>query len=378
MDFSKVTAYMDSLVNELGIPSVGMVVYRDHRQLYRHMAGYKDAGKQIPLQGDETYNLYSATKVITTCAAMQLIEQGKMRLDDPVSMYLPAYGKLEVKQDGQARPAARVMTVRHLMSMQSGLSYDAGTPAVKKLLKETGGEATTRQIVDAKAQDPLEFEPGTDFLYSLSHDVLAAVIEVVSGMRFSQYLKQNIFAPLGMETIGFELAERDWDRQCAQYFYNGETKAFESIPAREVSYRFTPGYESGGAGLVSDVKDYIAFADAIACGGVSKEGKRILSPEMIQLWSANQLGPESRRSFDRWNRKGYSYALGVRTRVDTGVGGKGSVGEFGWDGAACAYVAIDPYTRLSLFFAMHVRYFGYAYDVIHPTLRDLVYGALEA
>ncbi|MBQ9197638.1 MAG: beta-lactamase family protein [Clostridia bacterium] len=377
MDFSKVTEYVNSVVDEIGVPSVDMIVCRDHEQLYRYMAGHRDTERKERLQGNETYNLYSATKVITTCAEMQLIEQGKLSLDDPVSKYLPAYAHLTVKDGDGARPAERVMTVRHLMSMQSGLNYDAATPPVKKLLEETGGMADTRQLVEAKAQDPLEFEPGTNFLYSLSHDVLAAVIETASGMRFSEYLKKHIFAPLGMETIGFQLAEKDWDRQCAQYVFNGETKAFDAMDAHDLSYRFTPAYESGGAGLISDVKDYITFADAIACGGVSKDGARILSPQMIQLWSANQLGPASRKSFDAWNRKGYSYALGVRTRVDISQGGRGSVGEFGWDGAACAYAAIDPHTHLSVFVAMHVRNFGYAYDVIHPKLRDLVYGALE-
>ena len=377
MNFTKVTQYMDSLVNEIGIPSVDMIVYRDHQELYRHMAGHKDVEKKIALRGDETYNLYSATKVITTCAVMQLVEQGKINLDDPVAAYIPAFAHMTVKDGDGVRPARRVMTIRHLMSMQSGLNYDGDTPAIRKLLEEKQNMVSTRELVEAKAKDPLEFEPGTNFLYSLSHDVLAVVIEAVSGMKFSEYLTKHIFTPLGMSTIGFALSKNDWDRQCAQYVYNGETKAFEPMPAHDLSYRYTPLYESGGAGLISDVKDYITFADAIACGGVSKDGKRIISPEMIQLWRANQLGPESRKSFDAWNRKGYSYALGVRTRVDNSIGGRGSVGEFGWDGAACAYTAIDPHTHLSIFFAMHVRNFGYCYDTIHPALRDLVYGALE-
>lgn len=368
---------MDSLVNEIGIPSVDMIVYRDHQELYRHMAGHKDVEKKIALRGDETYNLYSATKVITTCAVMQLVEQGKINLDDPVAAYIPTFAHMTVKDGDGVRPARRVMTIRHLMSMQSGLNYDGDTPVIRKLLEEKQNMVSTRELVEAKAKDPLEFEPGTNFLYSLSHDVLAVVIEAVSGMKFSEYLTKHIFTPLGMSTIGFALSKKDWDRQCAQYVYNGETKAFEPMPAHDLSYRYTPLYESGGAGLISDVKDYITFADAIACGGVSKDGKRIISPEMIQLWRANQLGPESRKSFDAWNRKGYSYALGVRTRVDNSIGGRGSVGEFGWDGAACAYTAIDPHTHLSIFFAMHVRNFGYCYDTIHPALRDLVYGALE-
>ena len=117
--------------------------------------------------------------------------------------------------------------------------------------------------------------------------------------------------------------------------------------------------------------------DALACGGKGKDGEQILDPEMIQLWSANQLTAHSRHSFNQWNRRGYSYALGVRTRVDLSVGGPGSLGEFGWDGAAGSYAMIDPDRHLSAFFAMHVRNFGYVYDVIHPTLRGLIYEGLQ-
>ena len=117
--------------------------------------------------------------------------------------------------------------------------------------------------------------------------------------------------------------------------------------------------------------------DALACSGKGKDGQQILDPEMIQLWSANQLTAHSRHSFNQWNRRGYSYALGVRTRVDLSVGGPGSLGEFGWDGAAGSYALIDPDRHLSAFFAMHVRNFGYVYDVIHPTLRGLIYEGLQ-
>ena len=375
MNFSKLTAYMDSL-GAVGVPGCDLTVWRDHEPIYRHMAGFRDVEKTEPMRGDETYCLYSCTKVFTTCAAMQLIERGKLSLDDPVSAYLPAYAHLAVREGDEVRPARRVMTVRHLMSMQSGLDYDMDTPTPTAVLKETKGLATTRQLVDARAKDPLCFDPGTDFLYSLSHDVLAAVIEEASGMQFSEYLRQNIFRPLGLETVSFALDDAGQARLCAQFECDDDGCA-KPCPSYANGYRYSPNYESGGAGLYSDVRDYIAFADALACGGVGQNGARILSPEMIQLWRANQLGPKSRASFDEWGRQGYSYALGVRTRVDTAIGGRGQIGEFGWDGAAGAWTMIDPVNHLSAFYAMHVRNFGYCYDVIHPTLRDLIYGALE-
>lgn len=372
MNLTKLTQYLDSLP-ALGIPGCDLVIYRDHEQVYRHMAGFRDEKKTVPMQGDETYRLYSCTKVFTTCAAMQLIEQGKLNLDDPVSQYLPAYGSLTVKDGDAVRPARRVMTVRHLMSMQSGLNYDMTGAPVKKVLEETGGKATTRQLMEAKAQDPLMFEPGTDFLYSLSHDALAAVVEAVSGQKFSAYLQEHICAPLGLKTMSFDLTEDVRDRLCAQYAYDENSGAFKLRPVTADNYRISPNYESGGGGIFGDVRDYSTFVDALACGGEGANGAKILSPEMIQLWSANQLGPKSRATFDGWKRLGYSYALGVRTRVVANLGGNGQVGEFGWDGAAGAWAMIDPHNRISAFYAMHVLNYSDAFNVIHPTLRSLIY-----
>ena len=377
MNFSKLEKYLDSLY-DVNVPGCDLIVYKDHEPVFRHMAGYRDRARTQPVRGDETYCLYSCTKVFTSCAVMQLIEKGKLSLDDPVSRYLPAYAHLNVRQpDGTVVPAVRPMTVRHLLSMQSGLDYQTDTPAIRRLQEETAGHATTRQIVDVLVEEPLCFEPGTNFLYSMSHDVLGAVIEVVSGQKFSDYLRENIFEPLGLETIGFTQKEKDQGRLCAQYEYDEASKTLRDLPGKVMTYRISDCYESGGAGLISDLRDYGLFVDALSCGGQAADGTRILSPETIQLWNANQLGPVSRRTFDEWNRYGYSYALGVRTRVDLSKGGPGSIGEFGWDGAACSWAMIDPGRHIGAFYAMHVKNFVYAYDVIHPTLRGLIYEGLE-
>ena len=377
MDFTKLDAYLD-ILSKLNVPGCDLAVYQDHKMIYRRQAGWRNDEKTEPMRGDEAYFLYSCTKVFTTCAAMQLISQGKMRLDDPVSAYLPAYGRLTVKEGDTVRPAKTVMTVRHLMSMQSGLNYDMGSPAVQAVRKAYGSRATTRQLVDAKAQDPLEFDPGDNFLYSLSHDVLAAVIEEASGQRFSDYLREHIYAPLGLKTMSFRLTDEVKGRMCPLYEYDPSAYRLNLCSIeKEAAKRCNSEYESGGGGLIGDVQDYITFVDALACGGRSREGELILAPEMIQLWSANQLGPRSRQSFDGWKRVGYSYALGVRTRVNDVIGGGGPVGEFGWDGAAGAWAMIDPIHRVSAFFGMHVLNYGYNYDVIHPTLRNLIYEGLE-
>ncbi len=374
MDFSRLTEYMDYL-HKLNVPGCDLAVYRDHELICRHQAGYRDLARTEPMQGDEAFFLYSATKVFTTCAAMQLIEQGKMNLDDPVSAYLPAYARLTVKDGDTVRPAKTVMTVRHLMSMQSGLNYNTEIPAIEKVMKDNNQRATTRQIAEAKAEDPLEFDPGTDFQYSFSHDVLAAVIEAVSGQRFSAYLKEHIWEPLHIHGMAMRINDELEKHLCPLFSYDHHS--LQEKTREEIKERFNPEYESGGGGLIGSVAEYAVFTDALACGGRGKDGAHILSPEMIQLWSANQLCPRGRRSFDGWHRIGYSYALGVRTRVDTLIGGPGALGEFGWDGAAGAWAMIDPSNHLSAFFGMHVLNYGYNYDVIHPTLRGLIYEGIK-
>ena len=214
--------------------------------------------------------LYSATKVFTTCAAMQLIEQGKMNLDDPVSAYLPAYAHLTVKDGDSVRPAKTVMTVRHLMSMQSGLNYNTETPAIEKVMKDNNQRATTRQIAEAKAEDPLEFDPGTDFQYSFSHDVLAAVIEAVSGQRFSAYLQEHIWEPLHIHGMAMRINDELEKRLCPLYSYDRETYSLQERSQEEIEDRFNPEFESGGGGLIGGVADYAAFVDALACGGMGK------------------------------------------------------------------------------------------------------------
>ncbi len=371
MDFGNLTAYLDSLL-DLGIPSLDLAIHKDHELIYRHLAGTRSPEGE-PLTGDEVYRLYSCSKVFTTCAVMQLVEKGVLSLDDPVSQYMPAWGHITVRDGDGARPAVRPMLVRHLMSMQSGLDYNMDTPALRKLIKDTDALATTRELMDAKAEDPLCFDPGSDFQYSLSHDVLGALVEAASGLRFSEYLKKNIWEPLGLPTMTFRPDEATKKRFCAQYRYLSDRNVFVPIPIEGKMIN----YESGGGGLYGDVHDYSLFVDALASGGKAQDGAHILSPEMIQLWSANQLCPKGRKSFDSWNRAGYSYALGVRTRVNNAIGGLGPVGEFGWDGAACSWAMIDPHNHVSAFFAMHVMDYGYAFSTIHPTIRHKIYEVIK-
>ena len=375
MDFDKLTEYLDSFSRDL-VPGIDLIVYKDHNEVYRHFSGFRDRENNVPLDGNELYWIFSCTKVFTVTAAMQLIQQGRIKLDDPVSKYLPAYETLCVNEGGRIKAVNTPMKIRHLFTMTGGLSYDLNTPSIQKALLYTGGKADTLTLVNAFAEEPLLFEPGTHYRYSLCHDVLAAVVEVVSGLRYRDYLKRYIFEPLGITRTGFH--GENMAEFAQQYLYDTNTHQSIIHPEGNVNvYRLSPDYDSGGAGLFSCVNDYILLSDALACGGVGKTGKRILESATIDLMRLPQMRTETLRK-DALNHTGpcYTYAFGVRTVIDTS-GVRSPMGEFGWDGAANAYTLIDPKHKLSLYLAMHIRSFGYGYEHIHPTVRDMVYDALE-
>lgn len=372
MHFDALTAYLDALPGR-GIPGCDMTVWQDHRPVYRHRAGERAPG--VPMDGHETYWLYSATKLLTMTAATQLIERGALRLDDPVADYLPAYAHLSVNDGGRIRPARTVMTLEHLMTMQGGLDYDVDVPSVHRLL-DAHPNATTRQVAEAFAEKTLLFDPGTRFRYSLCHDVVAAVAEVASGQRFSDYVRENITGPLGMRTATFHPTDAEFNRMAQRWRWNERE---QPVPDDNFDNPFclSPACESGGAGLVSELDSYILLLDALANGGVGRSGARILSPASIDVMRRNRLTGPSRADYDALcNKVGYGYGLGVRTLTDASAS-RSPLGEFGWDGAAGAWMMIDPDHHLAAFYLQHVLNCGRAFSEFHPAIRDLIYEGLD-
>ena len=369
----KMTAYLDSLL-DLGIPSVDLIVYQDHQQIYRHRNGTVNTEKTQPVAADQRYLMFSMTKVQTMTAIMQLVEQGKLSLEDEVAKYLPAYKDVKVKTENGEEALKWPLKVRHLVSMQSGLDYDLNRPGIVRVLKEKGQKATTREIVDAFAESPLLFQPGTHFCYSLSHDVAAAVLEVVTGMSFGEYLKKNVWEPLDMKNTFFAKPDNTGLERLAQQYICDETGI---VPMEQTcNYQLSESYESGGAGLVSCTEDYAILADAIACGGISAKGVRILKPESVERFKQNLLYSDSMNDIARtMGRVGYGYGCGMQILLNPEmVGSPAPAGVFGWDGAAGACIQMDTASKTSFVYIMHVRNCGMAYGVIHPKLRDLVFG----
>ena len=389
MDFTPMKDYMDRLTDWI-IPGNSISVRVDNKEVFTYQSGYADVENRIPMTADKLFNIYSCSKVATVTAAMQLYERGFFLLDDPVYDFLPEYRDLYVKNaDGEIVKAKNVMTVRQLFSMTSGLNYNMRNPSMAKAKEVTEGRMDTVTVAKYLAQEPLSFEPGTRWLYSLSHDVLAAVVEVIAGKKFRDYVKENIFDPLDMQESFYHNAHVQ-DRMAEQYRYvdsddanivnqqatGGSGKAGQLVNVtKNVTAVPGPEYDSGGAGITTSVSDYSKFVSALANGGVGPNGQRILSAGTIDVLRANQLNEVQMADYNWSQLKGYGYGLGVRTCIDIAKSGStGSIGEFGWGGAAGATVLADPSRRISIFYAHHMLNSQEPY--YQPRLRNVLYTCL--
>ncbi len=375
MNFERLTEHLNYLVDEVKTPSVDCIVYKNHELIYRHMTGKADIEENKAIKGDEIYIIYSMTKLLTCTSALQLYEQGRFSFDDPVSKYLPEFEKMRITSDElDTSSSAKVasgsnmgekldindngyaqnpITVMNLFTMTSGLDYNFTAPYIKEALSR--GKTSTRDLVGVIAQTVLGFEPGTRYRYSLSHDVLGALIEIWSGMSLGEYMKKNIFEPLGMKNTFFGVPkdEATLSKMIARYTFGNE-----GTPERvelKCPYNLSDDYESGGAGLCSTTEDYALFLDAMACGGVGKNGSRILNEETVKLMATNHLSGKAIEDFDQM-RPGYGYGLGVRVHINKEKSGALSpLGEFGWDGAAGCYSMVDPENHISVTYFQQIH-----------------------
>lgn len=354
-----------------GIPACEIAISRNGEVIYRQGVGYSDSMSLKLVSDKDIYWIFSCSKIITCISALRLIERGIIALDDPVSKYIPEFAYLKVKnKDGTVAAAKNVMTIEHLFTMTGGMTYVRDTENILRAIEKT---PSTIGIVKAMAKDPLAFEPGTRYGYSLCHDVLAAVVEVASGVRFSDYLKSNIFEPLGISDMGFFPNEEQKSRFSSMYNYqNGIGKASE-IDIQN-PYILSSDYESGGAGLFSTVDDYMKIITSLACGGVSSDGYVLLKPQTVKMMTENRHSASALNDFAGHRYYGYGWGLCCRTHINPKLSFSLSpVGECGWDGAAGAFSMIDTTNKIALFFSMHVMGCNFVYQKIHPQIRNMVY-----
>ena len=366
MDFSALKKYLDHLPEEWGIPQCAMIVRRGRETVFKEL---------VRADADNVYWLYSATKLFTATMFCRLLEKGKLHLDDRVSDYLPEYAHLKIAdQAGNKRDAVKPLLLEHLITMCGGLTYDIFSPQITE-----AKDRSTRGIVQAIAEMPLVDEPGNTYLYSLCHDVLAAVMEVVTGVPYRELLQNEIIEPLGMTATCFHPGPELKARFAPQFEWMGRKKG--AVPCDGGNkFEFSPDYDSGGAGLCSTLEDYILLPEALANGGLGRDGYPLLKPETIEAMRLDHIHGSRRIGFDlRWSRlRSYGYGLGVRTRINSEDGGLSPIGEFGWDGAAGAYCLVEPGSSVSAFFVQHVLNMGPVFEEIHPKLRDLIFQGINS
>lgn len=384
MNFEYMKNFMNSLTEWI-IPGNSVVIYKDGKKVFEYSSGYSDLEKKIKKTGEEQLYIYSCSKVATVTAALQLYEQGKFLLSDPLYEYLPEFKKMYVKDGDRIKAAENPITIRDLFTMTAGLSYATNTPAFEKARKLTDGKMDTRTVIKCLAEEPLLFEPGARWNYSLCHDVLAVLAEVVSGMRFSEYMKKYIFEPLDMNNSYYH-APNDVIIS-PQYIYEiQDTKNIVELQQKEhtsgVVKRaygnelvFGENYDSGGAGIITTVDDYAKFAAALANSGTGLNNNRILSSATVKLMKTNQLNEAQRKTMN-WRRlRGYGYGLGVRTLIDKAESGSNSsIGEIGWGGAAGATIIADTEEKVALFYAHHML--NPQEEYYQPRLRNVLYSCL--
>ena len=380
MNFTYLTDYIDHLYETEGIPSSDIVVYEKGKELYRHSAGFMDVDTGEPIRRDALYYMYSATKLLTVTATMQLLERGKILLRDPVAKYLPEFASVKVKTMGPRLEEALVaprhtLRIWNLLTMTSGLPYNMKAPEILRCMEEHGGAPSTADIIRAYAARPLSFHPGEHWMYGFSHDVLARLVEVVAGEPFGTFVQKNIFDPIGMKRSYFHLTDDLIPQMAMQYKFDATLNKAVKYGFRN-DHIFGPNFESGGAGCISCLDDYILFAETLTHKGVAPNGNRILAAATVDLMRTDCLDDKTRPDFNWEAFKGYGYGFGVRTLVKPQIGGTiSTLGEFGWGGAAGAYVHADPAREISIVYLQHMLNNKEA--IVHPRLRNLVYAALE-
>lgn len=328
--------------------------------------GYRDLEARAPMTEDTIFRIYSMSKIITSVAVLMLFEEGRYGLDDPVADYVPELRNLKVLNPGGGEQAEfarlkRPMTIRHLLTHTAGFTYDFTAPEpIKSHWNKADiwheGLIDLKEFIRRISFVPLAHQPGDRFTYGINTDVLGYLVQVASGMPFEQFLQERIFGPLKMADTGFDVPPEKMDR-LGKLYEHGPDKALR--PVAKAPYgtyaEAGKGFPSGGGGLFSTANDYFRFGQMLLNGGVL-DGKRILSRKTVEMMTVNQLTFLERPSTDARGADGFG--LGGSVRLDLAKGNTlGSVGQFGWSGAATTTFIMDPQEQLvALFFAQHLPF----------------------
>ncbi|WP_319589718.1 serine hydrolase domain-containing protein [uncultured Draconibacterium sp.] len=341
-------------IDEGELAGFSALIIKDGEEVMRMTKGYADRENEKPIEKNTIYRIFSMSKPVTAVALMTLYDEGKFDLDDKVSDYIPKYAESKVytpNENGFTLEAQQnEMTIRHLLTHTSGISYGWNPGYVDSLYRVNNASSWDKKLEDkmlALADMPLNFQPGTQWMYGLSIDVAGYLVEVISGKPFDEYLQENVFGPLKMDDTGFYVPEEKYDRLSSLY-NQGEDKML--APSQELFadiFKQPAIHFSGGGGLVSTIDDYARFCRMLLNKG-ELDGARILEPETVEMIMSNQL-PET-ASYENG-----SMGFGLAGAVDF------ETGEYSWAGAATTNFWINPTDQLIIITATQIMPSNYKY-----------------
>ncbi|MGW0823249.1 serine hydrolase domain-containing protein [Streptomyces sp. NPDC002845] len=371
------------------LPGFLVSVARHGRVAHLTTYGHRDREARLPVEPDTVWRIYSMTKPVTSVAALILMEKGRLGLDDPLSRYLPSFAEPRVYVSGsgsetRTRPAGQPILIRHLLTHTAGLTFSFyHSHPVDALYRDAGLEnsspagADLERTCEAYAELPLQFEPGTEWNYSVATIVLGRVIEVVSGQSLDKFFAERIFAPLGMADAGFHVTDEQATRLAQLY---AETKEGGITPVPGLPLRGRPRFLSGSGGLAATAHDYHRFMEFLRRRG-ELDGVRLLSPETVDAMTTNQLpGNADLHTYGSPSHRlpgnvGVGFGLGVSVVIDPAVTeAPSSTGMFGWAGAATTTFWVDPRRDLTVQFMTQVR--PASSNTVFPELKRLMHEAV--
>jgi len=383
----RVGEYLREQIANGKIPGAIVLIRQHDKPVYHEFFGVRDVATKLPMTDDTIFRLFSMTKPITSVAAMMLVDKGKLRLDDPVAKYIPSFSAAKVGVERKAAngdrtldlvPANRPITIVDLMTHTSGITYGFyGESMVRQLYRDAkiyDGDFDNAEFAERIARLPLAVQPGTEWDYGHSTDILGRIIEIVSGKPLLQFEKDNLLGPLGMTDTSFFVSDPAKYKMIAQPMPDDSAfkVGFERNP--EVPRK----WESGGGGMLSTMADYARFLQMLLNGG-SFDGKQYLSPKAFALMASDHIGSGSGvgRDFFYFPGDGFGYGLGFGVRTDPGNAKPpppGSLGELKWDGASGCYFVIDR--KQDMFFVL-MEQTPSERGRIQAAVKKLIYEAME-
>jgi len=365
-----IKASLQAEVDKGNIPGAVVMINRKGKLVYSEAVGYQDKASNKTMSKDSIFRIYSMTKPLASVAAMILAEEGKLQLADPISKFMPEFANMQVSvatKDSSGNteytlvPAAKPITVQDLLRHTSGIGYPEITsnPNIKKAYTEAGlyvqggtdydqRRVTPQEMIAGIAKAPLSTQPGTNWEYGMSVDLLGRVVEIASGKRLGDFMQERMFTPLQMKDTTFSVSA-DKKSRIAEPF---ATDPFTKTPIKLLDVTIKPNNDSGGAGAAGTAGDFMNFASMMLNGG-ELNGQRILSPMTVNLMASDMLGNRSTVPLAPGQLlmgvDGYTFGLGFMVRQGQGLASvDGSPGEYMWAGAAGTFFWIDPKEQMAV------------------------------